>query len=172
MRAGDGTRYNGVLGWAPGSAIDLVVDPVCQVVLVLHLWGEASEDLTQEPPNCVCDVADTREAYATDQPVGVNGCGVYRPAVDFQVQYAGRGFVLMDLCPDHPGVFGVHLPDAAVTFLSSACDTAEAVHQVATGVGKCPHPGMADYLSFHMRYNTMSGVISKQMSSSSDWCGR
>lgn len=111
-----------------GPTIDLVVDPVCQAAQILHFRGEASEDLTQEPPDCVCDIADTRVAYVTDQPAGANGYGVYHPTVDFQVQYAGCGFVLMDLYSDYPGVPGVHVSDAAVAFLGSACDTAEAVH--------------------------------------------
>lgn len=139
--------------------------------MILHLWGEASEDLTQKPPDCVCDVADTGVAYATAQPFGADGYGVYRPTVDFQVQYAGRGFVLMDLYSDHPGVFGIHMPDATVAFLGSACDTAEAVHKVSTGVREYSHPGIANYLPSHMRYNTMSRVILQKMNSSSDQFG-
>ena len=148
-----------------------MVDPVCQVALILHLRGEVPKDLTQKPPDCVCNITDTRVAYVTDQPIGVDSHGVHHPAVDFQVQYAGRGFVLADLYSDHPGVLGIHMPDATVAFLGSACDTAEAVHQVAAGVGKCSHPGMVVCLVPHMTYNTISGVTPEELNSSSDQCG-
>lgn len=63
------------------------------------------------------------------------------------------------------------MPDAAMAFLGSAGDTAAAVHQVATGIGEYPHPGMAVCLVSHMQYNTISGVITEKMNSSSDQCG-
>lgn len=148
-----------------------MVDPVCQVALIPHLWGEVSEDLAQEPPDCICDIADTGVAYVTDQLFGADGYSVYHPTVGLQVQYAGRGFVLMDPYPNYSSVLGTHMPDAAVAFLGSVCDTAEAVHQVATGVGECPHPGMTVCLVSHMQYNTISGVIPEEISSSSDQCG-
>lgn len=162
----------GCRGWPYGPTVDLEVDPICQAVLVLHLQGDVSEDLAQEPPDHVCDVADTGVAYATDQPLGVDGYGVHHPTVDFKIQYAGRGFVLADLYSDHPGILGVQMPDSAVAFLGSACDRAEAVHQVGAGVGEYSYPGMTIYPVSHIRYNTISGVIPEKMSSSSDQCGR
>lgn len=158
------------LGRTHRPTIDLMVDPVCQVALVLHLRGETPEDLAQEPPNRICNVTDTRMAYVAGQPVSVNGYGVYHPTVDFQVQYAGRGFVLADLYSNHPGMFGIHMPNATVAFLGSACGTAEAVHQVGTGVGKCPYPGMIVCLVSHMQYNTISGAATEKMNSSNDQC--
>lgn len=152
-------------------AIDLMVDPVCQVALVLHLWGEAPEDLTQKPPDRIRDITDTGVVYVTDQPISVDSHGVHHPVVDFQVQYAGSSFVLADLYSDHSSVPGVHMPDAAVAFLGSACSTAEAVHQVAAGVGKYPYPGVAVYLMFHTMYNIANGVAPEKMNSSSDLCG-
>lgn len=171
MHAGDGTRGSGVSGLAHGPTVDLMVDPVCQVALMQHFWGEVPEDLTQEPPDCVCDVTDTRVAYITDQSIGVDGYGVHHPTVNTQVQYAGRGLVLPDLYSDHPGVPGIRMPDAAAAFLGSTCKTAEAIPQVGTGVGKGPHPGMTICPVSHTHYNTIIGVIPEKMNSPSDQCG-
>lgn len=145
-----------------------MVDPVCQVALVLHLRGEAPKDLTQKPPGCVCNIADTGVAYVADQPISVDSHSVHHPAVDFQAQYESSGFVLADLYSDHSGVLGIHMPDTTVASLGSACGTSEAVHQVAAGVGKCSHPGMTICLVFHMTYNTTSGVTPEKMDSSND----
>ena len=149
-----------------------MVDPVCQVALIRHLLGEVTEDLTQEMSDRIRDVTDTGVAYTTDQPISVDSHGIHHPAVDSQVQYAGRGFVLADLYPDHPSVLGVHMPDATVAFLGSACDMPKAVHQVAAGVGKYPYPSVVIYLMFHVIYNIASGVTPEKMGSSSDQCGR
>lgn len=145
-----GAFRRGRRGLAHGPAVDLMVDPVCQVALILHFPGEESEDFAQKPPDCVRDIADARVACGTDQPAGADGYGVYHPTVGSQVQCAGRGFVLMDLYSDRPGVLGVHMSDAAVAFLGSVCGAAEAAHQVATGVGEFPHPGMTFCLVSHV----------------------
>ena len=158
-------------GLAHGSTIDLTVDPVCQVALILHLRGEAPKDLTQKPPDCVCNIADTGVAYVADQPIGVDRHSVHHPAVDFQVQYAGRGFVLADLYSDYSSALGIHMPDTTVASLGSACGTSETAHQVAVGVRKCSHPGMTICLVFHMMYNTTSGVTPEKTNSSSDQYG-
>lgn len=175
MHAGGRARCGRVSGCAHGPTIDLTVDPVCQVTLVLHFLGEVFEDFAQEPPDCVRDIADTRVAYVTDQPVGVDGYGVYHLTIGFQVQYAGCGFVLMDLYLNYPGVLGIHMSDAAVTFLRPTRDGAEAVHQVATGVGECLYPGMTVCLVSHIRYNTISGVVPEKWAilviSVGDRCG-
>lgn len=140
-------------------AIDLMVDPVCQVALILHLRGEVPKDLTQEIPDRICDIADTGKAYGAYQLLSVDCHGVDYLGINLEVQYASCGSVVANLHPDHPGVPGVGGPNPGVVPLCSACGRAEAGHQVVTGVGECPHPGMTVCLISHTQYNTMSGAI-------------
>ena len=155
-------------GLAHRPTIDLMVDPICQVAQIPHFRSDVFEDLVQEPPDRVRDITDTGMTYVTDQPVSADSYGVHHPTVDLQVQYASSGFVLTDFYSDHPGVLRTHMPDASVAFPGPTCGRAPTVHQVATGVGKYPHPGMTAYLVSHMQYNTISGVIPEKMNSSSD----